>query len=230
MAILDSEKIDFLWKRVLFGVTKTASALVKFASNETIASLPPVLPTQIWGDAALITPTPPETDTAAVAVQTGAQRVRMTADPTSPANQTWLATATYGVPNTRNTDFIPPTFGVGYAVKVWIGDPNGGPAARIFPDTTGEEFVFDYAAGVLIFTGNIPSNKPATVGTGSVSTGSNGIYIETYRYIGLKGLATGGGSDLGTMASQDADNVQITGGELNGVTLTNVTVDGGWFN
>lgn len=229
MAILDSEKIDFLWKKVLYGVTKTAGALVKFASNETIASLPPILPTQIWGDAALVTDPPPEATTDAVTLHTAAGRVRMTADPTAPVNQTWLATATYGAPNTRYTDFIPPTFGVGYAVKVWIGDPNGGPAARIFPDTTNEEWVFDYAAGVLIFTGNIPANKPATVGSGSVSTASHGIYIESYRYTGLKGLETGGGSDLGTMASQDADNVQITGGELDGVTISNATVDGGWF-
>ncbi|UTC29862.1 hypothetical protein BAJUN_02320 [Bajunvirus bajun] len=227
--ILDQEKIDFLWKRIIYGVTKTAGSLVKFASNETIASLPPILPSQIWADAADIPATP--LANAAVASFTGASRVRMTTDPTSPVNQAWLATQTYGDLPSRMTDFIPPTFGTGYAVKVYIGDPNGGPAARIFPDTAGEEFVFDYAAGVLVFTGTIPANKPASIGSGSLSAATSGIFIELYRYIGSKGAGGGGTGpgNLGTMATQDADNVNITGGALDGVTLTNVTVDGGWF-
>lgn len=45
---------------------------------------------------------------------------------------------------------------------------------------------------------------------------------------------SGGGGDvdlsqLGTMAVQDADDVDVTGGTLRNVTLINVTVDGGWF-
>lgn len=36
-------------------------------------------------------------------------------------------------------------------------------------------------------------------------------------------------TDAGTMAAQDADNVAITGGSLDGVTLNNVVIDGGTF-
>lgn len=34
---------------------------------------------------------------------------------------------------------------------------------------------------------------------------------------------------LGTMAAQDADNVNITGGVISGVTLLHITIDGGEF-
>lgn len=221
MAILDASKIDFLWKRILFGVSKTDDADNKAGSNETIPSLPPILPTQIWADAGDIPETPPSSDTSEVEVLTGADRAAPTADPTSTPNKTWL---------TGQTDFIPPTFGTGYAAKVYIGDPDGGPAARIFPGTTDEEWVFDYAAGVLHFPNDIPADKTATVGSGTVSVASDGIFIEAYRYIGTRGVGSGGGSgDYGTMADQDADDVAITGGTLDSVTLTNVTIDGGTF-
>ncbi|USN15520.1 hypothetical protein KIKIMORA_04020 [Brevundimonas phage vB_BpoS-Kikimora] len=229
MAILDSEKLDFLWKRIIFGVSKTAGALVKFGSNETIASALPVLPSQVWSDGDTIPATPaPST---IVAAHVGAERIRATSDPTSPVNQAWLATATFDDVGTRLTRFIAPTFGSGYAVKVYIGDPNTGPAARIFPDTTDEEWVFDYQAGVLIFTGTIPSGKPATVGTGTVSVATDGVYLELYRYIGATGTGGGGGpgGDLGTMALQDADNVDITGGTIRNVTLYDITIDAGEF-
>lgn len=229
MAILENEKIDFLWKKIIYGVTKTASAALKFGSNETIASPSPVLPSSVWQQGDEI-PATPEAN-AFIQAYAGAGRIRATNDPTAPANVAWLATITPGDLQTRATNFIPPTFGSGYAAKVFIGDPNGGPAARIFPDTTGEEWVFDYAAGVLIFTGTIPAGKPATIGSGTVSVADQGVYLELYRYIGATGVGGGSGNpgDLGTMALQDADNINVTGGSLDGVTLTNVKIDGGTF-
>jgi hypothetical protein len=324
MAILDTEKVDFLWKKIIFGVTKTAGALIKFGSNETIASASPILPTSIWKDGPAIPETP--TVSAIVLDHTGAQRIRATTDPTSPPNQAWLATATYNTVSSRLFGFIPPTFGSGYAVKVFVGDPQAG-GTRIFPDTNNEEWVFDYAAGVLIFPNNIPSGVAA-----------GGIYLELYRYGGATGAgaasldelddveigsagaaegdilvhrggvwspeqptlppssledldnveqtsagaqdgdvltyrggvwqaeatadvpsaladltdvdfttppaegdtiafiggkwvpqAGGSGGDLGTMAEQDADNVDITGGAIRNVTLSGVTFDAGEF-
>ncbi len=269
MAISDTEKLDFVWKRVIGGLTKTASSLVKFLSNETIPSAAPVLPSQVWKDGDTIPATPPGSTTSTIRLYTGSAAIHMTNDATAPANVAWLACSTYGDATTRLSKFVPNTFGSGYSVKVWIGDPNAGPAARIFPDTTGEEWVFDYNAGVLVFTGTIPSGKTATVGSGSVSVASNGVYIEVYRYVGATGVggdipfiphklgdlsdvedgtgtpaegnvltfkdgvwqaeapAAGGGS--GTISTQDADNVNITGGAISNVTLTNVTIDGGTF-
>lgn len=188
MSIAIQEQVDFLWKRILYGMTKTASSTGKFASGESIPSPLVVLPSSVWRKADTIPTTPPASTTAVVQVLTGASAVQMTGDPTSPPNVAWQACSTHGDLTTRMDSFIPPTFGVPYAVHVWIGNPNGGPAARILPDQTGEEWVYDYEAGVLLFTGTIPANKPATVGSGNVSVASNGVWIEAYRYAGAKGV------------------------------------------
>jgi hypothetical protein len=196
MAISDSDKIDFLWKKVIFGVTKTASGTIKLGSNESVTSPFPVDPDNIWSEASLIPDTPPTSTTAQVRRYFGVTRVHMTVDPTSPPNQTWFATSAYPDITSRLTDFINPgIFGAGYLVQAFIGDPNTGPAARIFPDAAGEEFVFDYAAGVLNFVNAVPASRAATVGQGTVSVSGNGIYIQAYRYVGAKG---GGGSGGGS--------------------------------
>lgn len=231
MAISATEFLDSVVKKLLYGVSKTAKADTKFGSNESIPSPLVVYPENIWAEASSIPTTPPSSDTAQVKLYTGAGRIRMTADPTAPANETWLATSTYGTPTTRLTDFIPQSIAAGYAPKVYIGDPNGGPAARIYPDTSGEEWYFDPVAGVINFPTAVPGSKTATVGSGTVTVAGNGIYIEVYRYIGQKGAGSGGVSpdDLGSMAYQNSDDIDVTGGNITGVTFTNVTIDGGTF-
>ncbi|ARB14291.1 hypothetical protein Ccr5_gp073 [Caulobacter phage Ccr5] len=232
MAINSTELVDRLIKLVAFGVTKTGKASDKSGSNESIPSPTVVFPENIWNEKGLLPALPPAADTPQVKVYSGATRIRATADPTAQPNETWLATSTFGTPSTRLTNFIAPSVGgSGYAARVFIGDPNTGPAARIFPDTTGEEWTFDYIAGVLNFPTAVPGSKTATIGTGSVSIATNGIYLELYRYIGATG-GGGGGVDpgsLGTMAYQDADAVDITGGDISNVVFTNVTIDGGTF-
>jgi hypothetical protein len=234
MAITITEVVDFLQKKLLFGVTKTGLASAKFGSNESIPSPLVVYPENIWGDSLLIPAVTPleNASGSVVAVYAGIDRIKMTADPTAALNETWLATSTFGTPASRMTDFIPPTKGTGYAARVFIGDPAVGPAARLFPDAPGEEWLFDYTAGVLNFPSAVPAPKTASIGSGTVNITTNGIYVEAYRYIGRKGLGGGDGGlpeDLGTMAFQDSDNVDITGGTISGVTFTNVTIDGGTF-
>ncbi len=204
MAISDAEKIDFLWKKVIYGTTKTASSANKSGSNETVASPMPVLASSIWSQSASIPTTPPVSDTSYVKLYTGAGRIRCTQDPTAPANQTWFATTTYNTLASQIGTFIPPTFGSGYLVQVYIGDPNGASAARIFPDTTNEEYVFDYMSGTLNFVGTIPSGKTATIGTGTVSVSSNGIYIVLYRYIGSTGSTATKSYVVADIAARDA--------------------------
>lgn len=192
MPISDSEKLDFLWKKTQFGAAKTAPAVSKFGSNETIPSPTRVFNSNVWAetDPTSIPATPPSGNTSVVALFTGANAIRMTMDTTAPVNRTWLAAATFGDRATLMTDFIPPTFGAGYAARVWIGNPFTGPAARIFPDTNNEEWVFDYVAGVLHFATSVPADRTATVGSGTVSVATHGIYIEVYRYIGARGVPT----------------------------------------
>lgn len=193
MAITDTQKIDFLWKKDIFGVAKTADGADKFGSNETVPYPVTVLPSSVWKDESLIPTTAPGSDTPPVAVHTGVNRIEGTNDPTSAPNLAWFATAIPDDVTSRMTNFIDPTFGTSYAVKVYIGDPNGGPAARIFPDTTGEEWVFNYTSGVLLFTGTIPSGKTATIGSGTVSVSTHGVFFEVYQYAGAFGV---GGDEI----------------------------------
>ncbi len=188
MAISDSDKVDFLWKRSIYGVTKTAASSAKTASNEIYASPSAVVPSQVWRDAVSLPVPAPAASDDLVSIYYGANAVQMTPDPTSAPNETWLATAFPGNLQTIITGWIPQSVDASYAVQVFIGNPHTGPAARIFPDTVGEEYVFDYNAGVLIFDNAVPSNKTATVGSGTVGVAANGIYIQAYHYYGRTGL------------------------------------------
>ena len=163
MAISDSDKIDFLWKKVIFGVTRTANESEKSGSNETIPSPLPAYSTNIWtqADTTSIPSTPPTSNTSVITVYSS---LALTADSTSlPAGCAWIS----GMSN-----FIPTTFGSNYQVRVYVGDPNNG-GTRIYPDATGYEYVFDYVAGVLNFDNGIPANALA-----------DGIYISAYQYNG----------------------------------------------
>lgn len=181
MTVTATDQIDFLWKKIVFGVTKTDSETAKAGSNETIASPLPVYAHDIWAKADQIPTTPPAADTGLVKVYFGAQRIQCVLDATSAPYRTWL---------TNLKDFIPPTFGAAYAVEVFIGDPNGSRAARILPGVPNEEWIFDYQAGVLHFPSGEPGTKTATIGTGSVTLATAGIFIRAYRYIGAKGIAS----------------------------------------
>jgi hypothetical protein len=211
MAISDSEKLDLLWKKVGFGVSKTATAGAKAGSNETVSSPLPVYSADIWTQtsATFIPPAPPASTTSVVAKLFGAQAIRMTNDATSAPNVTWLATTSFGDANSRIGDFIPATFGPGYVVQVYLGNP-ATKAARIFPDATGEEFAFDYVAGVLNFIGGLPTSKPASIGTGTVSL-TDGVYIQVYRYVGIKGVAAAGSTSKNYVVADIAARDALTG-------------------
>jgi collagen type VII alpha len=175
MSISNDQKVDTLWKKVVFGVTKTDTAAAKEGNNESIPSPIPVLGHLIWNesDVADIPTTPPGSTTSTVQLYLGANRIACTADPTAgtPGNRpAWL---------TNLTDWIAPTFGSGYAVQVYLGDPQT-TGVQIFPGANNEEWVFDYSAGVLYFTTNLPTSNPQW---------ANGVYIRGYRYVGGKGLA-----------------------------------------
>jgi hypothetical protein len=205
MTISDTDKIDFLWKKVIYGTTKTANGLVKTGANESIGSPPQINPSSIWTQADLIPGTPPVSSNGVVQTNNGSSRIEATTDPTSAPNQTWLATGVFGNSASVAGNFIPPLFGPGYLVQVYVGDPNSGPAARIFPDTVGYEYVFDYSAGVLIFLNNIPAGLPATIGSGTVSVSTNGVYFQAYRYVGTQGV--GNGTVSGSYVSKLGDTM-----------------------
>lgn len=213
MSVTDTDKIDFLWKKVIFGTATTADASLKAGSNETIASPLSVYANQIWAqtDAAAIPATPPGATTETITRFFGAQRIRMMPDTTVPADVTWLAATTFNDLDTRIGDFVPPTFGAAYVVEVYIGDPHTGPAARIFPDATAEPWVFDYASGVLHFPSAVPATKTATIGSGSVTVADNGIFIQVYHYTGTKGVAAAGTTSRNHIVANIAARNALTG-------------------
>jgi hypothetical protein len=210
----ESQKIDYLWKKLGYGVAKTSipppGSGSKEAFNESIAS-----PLLYRGDLVMtnsgdIPGTPPATTTAIVEVYKDgvgsfSPTVQCTEDLTSPDNQTW---------KTNLTNWIPTQFGDNYLVVVYV-DTTGSTTpettgTRLFQAGSGSDdtWFFDYQAGILNFNGaTIPS-----VITGGV-TGKS-VFIVGYRYIGTFGVG-------GDTANITFSNTIISTSLANGnITLT----------
>tara|TARA_Y100001936_G_scaffold7406_1_gene6596 strand:+ start:112586 stop:114997 length:2412 start_codon:yes stop_codon:yes gene_type:complete len=189
MAISDSQKVDYLWKKLIFGVSNTNIG-GKAAANETIASPIVVDARFVWSEASVIPTTAPLITTSQIELRTGADAVTLVPDPTVPGNKAWLALVD---PNGSTTDpanrvrnWIPPSFGSDYLLKVY-SDNTVDPANSLNPLNNGFEWVFDYVSGVLQFVNNVPN-----VGTG--------LTVEGYVYVGQVG-GTGGSGGGGTGGS-----------------------------
>lgn len=178
MAINESQKVDWLWKKLGYGVAKTDINSVKAATNESIASPLLIRGDNIWQDASQIPATKPSSSSTIVEIYddsgNGTATVETTADATSTPNRTW---------KTNLTDWIPAEFGSTYLVKVYLDS-----ASAATPQTTGtqlfaagsgnnDEWYFDYQSGVLNFIGdNLPSGISGKT-----------IYVVGARFIGNKG-------------------------------------------
>ena len=180
MAISLTAKVDFLFKKLGFGVARTDSDSIKGATNESIAS--PLLNRgdKTWVQASLIPATLPGSDTSIVRVYGSNSLVKAVADGTASANRTWLTGA---------TDWIPPEFGATYQVKVYLAADSDGAAVianQLFAAGSGndDEWFFDYQAGVLHFMGeNLPNGEDFS---------GKSIYISGGRYIGTIGVSSAG--------------------------------------
>ena len=193
MAISDEEKVDLLWKKFIYGVSKTETPDNKSPSNETRSSPIVALGNEIWINAKDIPTAPPAASTDYVQVKTvageGATQLTMIQD--SSDAKAWRAFEEDGVTPLQN--WIPFSLGSAYALKLWVGDPSvQSPApTMLFLDGSGnnDEYFFDYKAGILYFIGeNLPVNS------------SDNLYIEGYRYIGPTDISvfdSGGGSECG---------------------------------
>src|SRR6056300_817210 len=178
MAISDGQKIDYLFKKIGFGITKTDTNSNKVAANESIASPLLLRGDKVIKDAASIPSTKPGSSSGVVTVYTGATTVECTSDITATANRTW---------KTGLTDWIPPEFGSTYLVNVYIhtsGDASNAESIsnKVFITGSGnnDEWFFDYQSGVLHFIGaNLPSGVDFT---------GKSVYISGGRYTGTIGL------------------------------------------
>jgi hypothetical protein len=211
MAITDAKKVDYLWKKIGYGVAKTDTNTNKKAPNESIASPLLLNGENTWNRADLIPAVLPGSTTGVVTVYATSGPTEATVDNTTvEANRTW---------KTNLTDWIPPEFGSTYQVKVYIHTSSDAANAaasgdQVFATGSGndDEWFFDYQAGTLHFIGaNLPNGIDFT---------GKSVYISGGRYSGSKGL-----QNL-TQASGSLGNFEFNGSTLNQtVTDADATFD-----
>ena len=178
MAIADAKKVDYLWKKIGYGATKTDTNAAKKAPNEAIASPLLLRGDNVWVEANDIPAVLPGTSAGVVTVYPTGTPAETTNDATATANRTW---------KTNLTDWIPPEIGSTYQVKVYIhtsGDAGNAAASgdQVFATGSGndDEWFFDYQSGVLHFIGtNLPNG---------ISFTGKSVYISGGRYTGVKGV------------------------------------------
>ena len=190
MAISDAKKVDYLWKKLGYGATKTDTNSAKKAPNEAIASPLLLRGDKVWQQASDIPSVMPGSNTSVVTVYPTSAPDECTNDGTAAANRTW---------KTGLTDWIPPEIGSTYQLKVYIHTSgNAGTAAsggtQVFATGSGnnDEWFFDYQSGVVHFIG---SNLP----NGVNFTGKS-VYVSGARYTGTFGVG-GASSSLGDITA-----------------------------
>src|SRR6056300_215509 len=202
MAITDNQKIDYLFKKIGYGATKTDTNANKLAPNEAIPSPLLIRGDRVWKQSDQIPAVRPSSTSSIVQIYTGSSVVETTEDNTATANRTW---------KTGLTGWIPPQFGSTYIVSIYIhtsGDAANAASIsnKVFVTGSGnnDEWFFDYESGVLNFIGtNLPNGK---------SFSGNSVYIEGARYVGAYGV--------GAAAGEDASLGDL---EVSGTTFTTTT-------
>ena len=192
MAISQSQKVDFLLKKIGYTKTKTGLSVDGSLTGTKKAGFAEALPSpliiadgSVWTESGLIPTTPPGSDSSQVKVYlAGTSGLRLTLDSTVAGNRAFIAYTTYNnTSSARLTNWIDTQFGDNYIIKVYKGDPNsGGVQLSASGSGANDGWFFDYSAGVLNFN---DTNVPSGV------TGTN-IYIVGYRYIGNTGAPTPG--------------------------------------
>ena len=211
MSASQEQKVDFLLKKIGYTASKTGiaedetgiSGTKKAPFAEPIPS-PLTLPgANVWSQSNQIPATPPGSTTSIVRVYKTGTAQQLTFDSTVADNRSFVSRETAGeVTSTVVGDWVDTQFGSDYIVKVYKGDPNaGGVQLSAAGSGSNDTWFFDYSAGVLNFNGtNVPSGITTT-----------NIYIEGYRYTGIKGI---------TGVAQTFTDLEVSG-----ITTFNGTVD-----
>ncbi len=237
MAITDSDKLDFLWKKVVYGVTET-NIDGKDGPNEIYKSETLTLAQDVWQQSSDIPATAPTSSAATPVKYYGAnaasgsyvdEPIQMVADPTVSGGKTWLAVADPTgnvVPGSANRlrDFIPPSIGSTYLAKIYTSESDAkGDSSKMNALSSNQEWVFDYAAGVLHFPNNVPSGI------------SSNVFLVAHQYVGTKGVGASGGANGLVFATA---NVAYDSGTQNILAVNSavrasaviVEVDAAWTN
>ena len=219
----ESQQLDYLWKKVGYGVAKTAGttgAGSKQAFNESISSPLLYRGDLIWMQSDQITSSPPGSTNSIIEVYKDgggggySPTVECTEDLTSPDNQTW---------NTNLSNWVPTQFGDNYLVQVYVANSGiSNPQSvgtKLFQSGSGTDdtWFFDYQAGVLNFNGAVIPSQIVSPITGK------SIYIVGYRYVGLIGV-TNSSTNI-TVQDEGSNIVATTTINFTGsaVTVSNVS-------
>jgi hypothetical protein len=184
----DNQKVDYLWKKIVYGAAKTDISGNIDATNEPNPS-----PLLIRGDKIL-----QQSDLIANIIP-GSNSSVVTVYPTTLPVE---CTSTAGIPTptltwqTGQTFWIPPEFGSTYQIKVYIS-PSGQAGnvltkgTQVFATGSGNNdlWVFDYQAGILNFNSN---NTPYNASNQPISFTGNSVYISGAVYSGAFGLPSTG--------------------------------------
>ncbi len=198
MAISDTQKVDYLWKKIGYAATKTDTVANKEGFNEAIPSPLQIRGDKVMTDSGSIPATIPGANTSIVSVYTTSLPVECSNDATASTNRTW---------KTNVTDWIGPEFGSTYQVKVYVNlSSSAGNAAsagtQLFAAGSGnsDEWFFDYQSGVLHFIGtNLPNG---------VSFTGKSVYVSGAEYTGGFGVSAPGSS--GSVGNLTISNVTIS--------------------
>ena len=209
MAISDSQKVDLLFKKVGYGVSKTDTSTFKGPTGEANAS-PMVSPgSTIYQqdyDIASVTVLPTSNSSVVTVYRDSlTSTVQCTKLPTTSANVSWT---------TGLTDWIPVQYGTGYQVKLYAGPPGSSTPQNYASLPAGgsgnnDDWNFDYQAGIVNFADtNVPT---------AASTGGNVVYVVGARYTGAKGISSfpsgitmGNITIVGNNINSSSGNVTIT--------------------
>jgi hypothetical protein len=208
----EAQKIDYLWKKVGYAVTKTAEATVKEAFNESIPSPLLYRGDLVWMESDQITGNPPATTTSIIKVYKDgvgsfSPSVECTEDLTAPDNQTW---------KTNEINWVPTQFGDNYLVQVYVANTGvtnpQTSGTKLFQAGSGRDdtWFFDYQSGVLNFNGaNVPTQIASPI------TGKS-VYVVGYQYVGLIGVTNqpsgniSGNTNIGNLNFTDTTISTIT--------------------
>ena len=199
MAITDNQKVDYLYKKVGYALSKTDTNLNKLAPNESITSPLLLRGDIVWQQSGSIPAVKPTSNTTIVTVYNGATTVECTSDITATNYRTW---------KTGLTGWIPPQFGSSYLANVYIhtsGDAANAATLsnKVFITGSGndDEWFFDYESGILNFNGtNLPNGVDFT---------GKSVYIEAARYTGTFGVGPAAGEDA-TIGDLEISGTTIT--------------------
>ena len=207
----DSQKVDYLWKKIAYGATKTDIAGNIDATQEPFPSPLQIRADKILQNSDQIPAIIPGANTSVVTVYSTSLPVECTSD-------SGIATPTLTWTTGRNF-WIPPEFGPTYQVKVYIS-PSGQAGnvltkgTQVFATGSGNNdlWVFDYQSGILNFNSN---NTPYNASNQPISFTGNSVYISGAVYAGAFGLPTA---------------ANITAGVTGNITFSNTTISTSFTN